>query len=243
MNKEKIKDHNQHNYCCHHKNCSENNESCVSIVPIFNHLEKSQMDEIMGVTHSVSYKKGEVIYSAGDQSDSLYIVNTGRVRIYRLSEAGKEQLLRILKPGDFTGELALFNEAIHEAYASAMVDTSICTVKRSDLQELLLKYPTISFKLMAEFSKRLEKVEKQTTRLATEKVDTRIALFLAECIEVGSKNNEITLPMSKKDLASYLGTTPETISRKLYELETLGYIRLVSNKRIQILELESLLLI
>lgn len=243
MKEETTTKKNKNTHCCHHKDCSGNNESCVSIVPIFNHLEKSQMDEIMGVTHSVSYKKGEVIYSAGDKSDSLYIVNMGRVRIYRLSEAGKEQLLRILKPGDFTGELALFSETIHEAYASAMVDTSICTVKRSDLQELLLKYPTISFKLMAEFSKRLEKVEKQTTRLATEKVDTRIALFLAECIEADNKNNEITLPMSKKDLASYLGTTPETISRKLYEFETLGYIRQISNKKIQILDLESLLLI
>lgn len=197
----------------------------------------------MGVTHSVSFKKGEVIYSAGDQSDSLYIVNIGRVRIYRLSEAGKEQLLRILKPGDFTGELALFNETIHEAYASAMVDTSICTVKRSDFQDLLLKYPSIALKVMAEFSSRLELAERQTTRLATEKVDTRIALFLAECLEDGNMNNEITLPMSKKDLASFLGTTPETISRKLYELETLGYIKLISNKKIQILDLDSLLLI
>lgn len=243
MNKEKTRNNNQHTSCCHHVNCSGNNESCVAIVPIFNHLEKNQMEEIMGVTHSVAYKKGEVIYSAGDQADSLYIINMGRVRIYRLSEAGKEQLLRILKPGDFTGELALFNETLHEAYASAMVDTSICTVKRSDFQDLLLKYPSISLKVMAEFSRRLERAERQTTRLATEKVETRIALFLAECLEVGNMNNEITLPMSKKDLASYLGTTPETISRKLYELETLGYIRLISNKKIQILDLDSLFLI
>jgi CRP/FNR family transcriptional regulator, anaerobic regulatory protein len=234
---------NGHHQSCHHLDCcGTNEESCVSLVPIFNHLEKSQMEEIMSVTHSISYKKGEIIYRAGDQSDSLYIVNKGRVRIYRLSESGKEQLLRILNPGDFTGELALFNDTIHEAYASAMVDTSVCTVKRADFQNLLIKYPTIALKVMAEFSTRLEKAEKQTTRLATEKVDTRIALFLAECIEEDSKNNEITLPMSKKDLASYLGTTPETISRKLLEFETLGYIKQISNKKIKILELDSLLL-
>jgi CRP/FNR family transcriptional regulator, anaerobic regulatory protein len=238
---EKLIKNNQPKQCNHH-NCFTNEESCVSLVPIFNHLEKSQMEEIMSVTHSISYKKGEIIYRAGDQSDSLYIVNKGRVRIYRLSESGKEQLLRILNPGDFTGELALFNDTIHEAYASAMVDTSVCTVKRADFQNLLIKYPTIALKVMAEFSTRLEKAEKQTTRLATEKVDTRIALFLAECIEEDSKNNEITLPMSKKDLASYLGTTPETISRKLLEFETLGYIKQISNKKIKILELDSLLL-
>jgi CRP/FNR family transcriptional regulator len=95
---------------------------------------------------------------------------------------------------------------------------------------------------MAEFSSRLERAERQSTRLATEKVDTRIALFLIECIEEDSKNYEITLPMSKKDLASYLGTTPETISRKLFEFEELGYIKQISNKKIQILDLDSLLL-
>lgn len=228
--------------CNHEGCCTANNESCVALVPIFNHLEKRQMDEIMSVTNSLSYKKGEVIYSPGDKSNALYIINTGRVRIYRLSEAGKEQLLRILNPGDFTGELALFNETIHEAYASAMIDTSICKVNRSDLQDLLMKYPTISLKIMSEFSNRLEKAEKQTTRLATEKVDTRLALFLIECTDSQSKNDEIILPMSKKDLASFLGTTPETISRKLYEFEELGYIKQISNKKIKILDINSLLL-
>lgn len=235
-------DHSSHN-SYHHEHGAETHEDCISLVPIFNHLEKEQMDEIMAVTHSILYKKGENIYSAGDWSDSLYIVSEGRVRIYRLSESGKEQLLRILHPGDFTGELALFSETIHEAYADAMEETSICTVKRSDLQDILLKYPSISLKVLAEFSRRLEQSEKQTTRFATEKVETRIALFLTECIDPESQSNEFVLPMSKKDLAAYLGTTPETISRKLYELEDAGYIKQKVNKKIQILDLEGLLLI
>lgn len=219
----------------------EVHEACVSLVPIFNHLEKEQMEEIMSVTHSVSYKKGESIYRAGDRSDALYIVSKGRVRIYRISESGKEQLLRILYVGDFTGELALFNETIHEAYADAMEDTNVCMLKRSDLQALLLKYPSVSLKVLAEFSRRLEQSEKQTTRFATEKVETRIALFLTECIGHKSRTNEFVLPMSKKDLASYLGTTPETISRKLYELEDVGYIKQKANRKIEILDIDGLL--
>lgn len=227
----------------HHNHGAETHESCISLVPIFNHLEKEQMDEIMAVTHSVLYKKGENIYSAGDKSDSLYIVGAGRVRIYRLSESGKEQLLRILHPGDFTGEFALFSETIHEEYAEAMEKTNVCTMKRSDLQDILLKYPSISLRILSEFSKRLEQSEKQTTRFATEKVETRIALFLTECIDAESHSNEFVLPMSKKDLASYLGTTPETISRKLYELEDAGYIKQKANRKIEILDLDGLLLI
>jgi CRP/FNR family transcriptional regulator len=227
---------------CHH--CHNGiHHSCISLVPIFNHLEEDQMTEIMGTIQSVSYKKGEIIYSAGDQADSLYIVNKGKIRIYRLSEAGKDQLVRILSPGDFTGELALFNQSIHESYAEAIVESQVCTIKRSDLQQFLLKYPSISLKILEEFSNRLDQSEKQITRFSTEKVETRLALFLAECLDQESEHKEITLPMSRKDLASFLGTTPETISRKLTYLESAGYIKQKAGKSIEILDLDGLLLI
>jgi CRP-like cAMP-binding protein len=217
-------------------------QSCVSLVPIFNHLEPEQMDEIMAMVHSVSYKKGEMIYHAGEQSDSLYIVNKGKIRIYRLSESGKEQLVRILNPGDFTGELAIFKNDEHVSFAEAMAETQVCLIKRSDLQELLLKYPSISLKLLKEFSNRLEVSEKQTARFATEKVETRIALFLAECSDE-QQAEEITLPMSKKDLASYLGTTPETLSRRLADLEDQGLIKQNVHRKIELLDLDGLLLV
>lgn len=221
----------------------ESDNACISLVPIFNHLENEQMQEIMGVIKGGSYKKGEIIYRDGDKSDSLYIVNTGKIRIYRLSESGKEQLVRILTPGDFTGELALFHESIHKSYAEAMKDTSVCMITRSDLQEFLLKYPSISLRILSEFSNRLDKSEEQTTRFATESVETRLAFFLAECLDDQEKSMVIELPMTKKDLASYLGTTPETISRKLGELEDEGYIKQRSNKKIEILDLDGLLLL
>ncbi len=225
---------------CHH--CTDHDDYCISLVPIFNHLEEEQMDEVMALIHSRSYKKGEDIYQTGNASDALYIVRRGRVKIYRISESGKEQILRILNPGDFTGELALFNESVHDAFASALVDTDICMIKRNDLQNLLLKYPNISMKILSELSHRLAQSETQTTR-ATERVELRIALFLVESIDHNSKSDVITLPMSKKDLASYLGTTPETISRKLLEFEDAGLIKQLSNKSIKIIDVDGLLFV
>lgn len=231
--------------CPHHAcDASDTHQGCVSMVPIFNHLEPEQMQEIMQVVQAVSYKKGEIIYHAGDQSDSLYIVNKGQIKIYRLSESGKEQLVRILHPGDFTGELALFQDTVHEAYAETMVHTEVCMIHRSDLQSLLLKYPTISLKILSEFSSRLETSEKQTTSFATEKVEARLALFLAECLDSeGDKHNTIHLPMSKNDLASYLGTTPETLSRRLRDFENEGLIKQKGQRKITILDLDGLLLV
>jgi len=227
-----------------HSNGTHNhnhNHSCISLVPIFNHLEQEEMDEINTSAQTVSYKRGEIIYHAGEQSDALYIVHEGKIKIYDLSESGKQQLLRILKTGDFTGELALFNESTHESYSEAMENTSICIFKRTDLQKLLLKYPTISLKLLNEFSKILKDSHKQTTRFATEKVETRIALYLAECAEE-NHSNAFELPMTKVNLASYLGTTPETISRKLTDLEDEGLIK-KNGKKIEILDLDRLMLI
>ncbi|MDD4766517.1 MAG: cyclic nucleotide-binding domain-containing protein, partial [Desulfotomaculaceae bacterium] len=149
-----------------HKCEFEGHKSCVYLVPIFNHLEDGQIAEITEVIQSDSYKKGEIIYRAGDQSDSLYVVRSGKVRIYRLSESGKEQIVRFLSPGDFTGELALFSESVHEAYAEAVENTAVCLIARTDLQKLLLKFPSISLKVLAELSSRLEKSEKQTTRVS-----------------------------------------------------------------------------
>lgn len=217
--------------------------SCISLVPIFNHLEEEQMDEIMKVVNPTSYKKGETVYRDGEQSDSLYIVSSGKIRIYRLSESGKEQLVRILLPGDFTGELALFRESTHKAYAEAMTDTSVCMIRRDDLQAFLIDYPSISLKILSEFSNRLDISETQTTRFATESVETRLAFYLSENIVDKDKSMEIELPMTKKDLASFLGTTPETISRKLSDMEDAGYIKQKSNKKIEILDLDGLLLL
>src|SRR3954447_22102204 len=153
----------ENNFCEHHHG-EGTHKACVSLVPIFNHLESEQMDEIMNTVQSAAFKRGEIIYHDGDRSDSLYIVNKGKIRIYRLSDTGKEQLVRILNVGDFTGELALFSNSIHESFAEAMEETQVCMITRSDLQEFLLKYPSISLKILAEFSNRLEQSEKQTAR-------------------------------------------------------------------------------
>lgn len=214
---------------------------CISIVPIFNHLNPDEMAEIVKTTHSVSHPRGHTIYRAHEPSDGLYIVHKGRVKIYRLSESGKEQLVRILNPGDFTGELSLFTESVHDAYAEAMEPVELCVMDRADFQQFLLKYPAISLKVLSEFSSRLSKTEKQAASIAMESTDTRIAIYLADLAEE-TKNKIVILPMSRKDLASHLGTTPETVSRKLAEFEDLGWIKQHAQREIEVLDLDGLLL-
>ncbi|MDN6729019.1 MAG: Crp/Fnr family transcriptional regulator [Alkalibacterium sp.] len=221
--------------------CNTSHKGCVSLVPIFNHLDTEQMNEVMETVQSQSFKKGELVYHAGDKSDVLTIVNKGSLRLYRLSESGKEQLVRVLRPGEFTGELALFNEKVHENYAEAMEATSVCQITRSQLQALLVKYPSISLKILQELSSRVDQTEQQAARFTTESTEQRLASYLVEMLGSDSQSDIVTLPLTKKDLASYIGTTPETVSRKLKELEELNLIKRISSSKIKIVDEDNLL--
>lgn len=226
---------------CHHQH---EHAQCVRLVPIFNHLEDHQMDMIGESARTLHLQKGEILFRAGEEDDTLYIINSGKIRIYHLSDSGKEQLVRILNPGDFTGEVTIFQPgSVHENYAEALQYTSICLIKQDDLQRYLLQYPQIALKILSEVTMRLNNSEKQTTQVAIENVESRIISFLAENVEEGSGNSPtITLPMSKKDLASYLGTTPETISRRFTSLEQHGLIQQLRKNKIKITNLNQLLL-
>ncbi len=221
--------------------CSTSHRGCITLVPIFNHLDDAQMDEIMETVQAHSFKRGELIYRAGDTSDVLTIVNKGSLRIYRLSDSGKEQLVRVLKPGDFTGELALFNETVHENYAEAMEATSVCQIRRYSLQNLLIKYPSISLKILQALSARVDESEHQAAQFSTESTEQRLAAYLVDLLDGDSQSAIVTLPLTKKNLASYIGTTPETVSRKLKELEEMHLIKRISSSKIEILDEEKLL--
>lgn len=215
---------------------------CISRVPIFNHLPYDELKVIANKATMQIYQRGQFVYQSGDLSDQLFIVHKGKVKIYRLSETGKEQLVRILRSGDFTGEFALFSDQKHDSYAQVAELTQICTISRANVHSLLLKYPAISLHVLAEMSKRLDSSEKQTAVIATESVNARIGQYLADLAEEANALS-FSLPMARKDLASYLGTTPETLSRRFSDFESAGWIQQTGQRQIEILDLDALLLI
>lgn len=102
-----------------------------------------------------------------------------------------------------------------------------------------MKYPRISIKILEEFSRRLKKTEKQLSSLTSEDTEQRIAAYMIELIDE-HRSETITFPMPKKDLASYLGTTPETVSRKLADLQEQGIIDQIGQRKIKILDKQAL---
>ncbi|NLC37556.1 MAG: Crp/Fnr family transcriptional regulator [Alcaligenaceae bacterium] len=215
---------------------------CVARVPIFNHLPSEALSIIADKAVMRPYKRGEFIHRGGDASDKLFIVHKGKVKVYRLSDTGKEQLVRILKPGDFAGELALFSATAHDSWAETMEASEVCTIHQADVRELLLQYPDISLHVLSEFSRRLSASEKQTATIATTSINARLARYLADQAE-HEGSFCFGLPMSRRDLASFMGTTPETVSRKFGEFEEAGWIAQTGQRKIAILDLDALLLI
>ena len=219
---------------------------CIYKVPIFNHLDQATMQLLVKYARPKLLRKGELLYHSGERDNALYIVHKGRLNIYQLSQDGKQQLIRLLKPGDFTGELTLFSkQATHEDFAEAVVDSHICVLHHEDVHQLLSEYPAIAIKLLEEMSRRLMQTQSHVSKVATVSISQRIIMYLegliAESLETSEEDAvEINLNMSRRELASYLGTSPESISRKFTELEQVGLIEQITPKKIRVLDLDGL---
>lgn len=222
-------------HCSHGKN--NNEKSCIEMVPIFSSLSIEEMLEISLTITQREYGKSEVIYLEGEQSEKLFIINKGKVKLAKLSESGKEQIIRVLGPGEFMGELSLFTDSPLNSNAEALESTTVCIVNGNKINSLIEKRPSIALKLLKEMSIRLEKAENQIQALAVQDVEQRLANTL---ISMADDNNFINLTISKKDLASHLGMSRETLSRKLTIFQNKGWIKQEGQRKVMILDIEAL---
>lgn len=213
------------------------NHVCAELVPIFNHLDHESLVKISGITHHRHIRRGETVFSP-DQQSGLIIIARGRVKVYQLSGSGKEQLLRVLEPGDFFGEETLFTSENSASFGEALTALEVCTIGREDFMELLSQYPPISIKLLEEYNRRLVAADRLVTRTATESVASRLAAYLLDLMKV-AESDAVVLPLSMKELAAFLGTTPETLSRRMREFEEEGLLER-KGKQIHILRPDAL---
>lgn len=226
------------------KHCSHgsdiNEKSCIEKVPIFSSLSAEEMLEVSMTTIQREYEKGETIYLEGENAEKLFIISTGKVKVTKLSEAGKEQIIRVLGSGDFMGELSLFTHSPLNSNAEALEPTIVCIVDGKKINNLIEKRPSIAMKILKEISIRLEKAENQIKALAVQGVEQRLADVL---IKMADDNDFINLNISKKDLASHIGVSQETLSRKLTIFQNKGWIKQEGRRKIKLLNKEALELV
>lgn len=208
---------------------------CISTVPLFQSLSVEQVDLIQAQIIERQFSNGDLIHQEGDEANTLYLVQKGQIRIFRLATSGKEQHLRVLEPGDFVGVPALFTQRQYEYFVEATQETTVCCIQRETFKELLLNNPQIALELLSVLSDRLEDSEQQTTWITSESVQGRLANYLLE--EAGKQRTAtLTLTSTKKNIASFLGMSPESFSRGLSKLTKAGLVKQPKANVIQILD-------
>lgn len=227
-------------HCC---DCQEAVHVCARNVPIFASLAPEGLLEVNRLIQSAEYAKGELLFSQGDSSTHLYIVRSGRVKLYSVSADGRQQILRILEQGEFFGELALFQKAQQYCFAEAMEPSQVCLLRQADFQDLLKRKSTVALALLQAMGARLYQAERFISDLTLKTVEERLVSWLLLKAQTGMRvGNEITinLDLSREELAHLLGTTIETVSRRLNGLQAEGLLTLHGHRSIVLQDFDGL---
>ena len=192
-------------------------ELCVHLVPLFNQLSLERQRQVEQLVHHQRIKRGTIVVSP-DMDDRLVIVKSGHGRMYQLSEDCEERVQRMLKTGDYVGETWLLGVANHSSYVEMTTDSDICILNRQDFIQLIHHQSEIALKLMAGQAAMIESLRQQTRLMGLPNIEERVVTYLKQLM-VDQQSSKVKLPLKLKDLSSYLGTTPETLSRTLAQLE------------------------
>lgn len=215
--------------------------SCVRRVPIFSRLAPAQQDVVATFAQTVDVPRGDLLQVPGDPTRELFVVHRGRVKVSHLSPSGRRRLLRVAGPGEVVGEHGFLTGELPDSEVEALEPARVCAFRSSDLVRLVADYPAIATGMLRSLSERLQDAERRLAQ-ATVGVPARLAGFLLDLPTSGGQVVGVRLPWPKKDVASYLGTTPESLSRALDRLQRDGAI-VVSGASVELLDpaaLESL---
>ncbi|MDO5736807.1 MAG: Crp/Fnr family transcriptional regulator [Propionibacteriaceae bacterium] len=213
---------------------------CVARVPLFARLDRDAQHTVASFAHPAQLSRGQLLHGAGSDLAQLFVVHTGRLKVVRVTASGLERIVRIAEPGEVVGEHAFLMGQRPDSYVEALEDTSVCTFQHRDLARLMETHPEIGLQLLRTLSTRLDDAERGLSQNAIG-VPARLADYLLELpMQRDPRGAVVTWPLPKRDVASYLGTTPESLSRALARLEAQGLLTAASRHRTILLDLDGL---
>lgn len=208
-------------------------------IPLFLKLPDAALRMLEGILVARSFHKGENIFTEGSASAGFYIIIKGRVKVFKLSAEGKEQILHIVGPRELLGAVSAFAGSPYPAHADAMEKTTAFFLPRKDFLALIQKEPTVVMNMMANLSMRLQHFTRMIEDLSLKEVPGRLAAYLLYLCERTGCRDFIEIDISKGQLASLLGTIPETLSRILRKMSEKSLLK-VSGRRIRLLNRKAL---
>ena len=207
-------------------------------IPLFADLPDEDIESISNLAATRTYPKNTIIISEGDDSDSLYVVLSGKVKVFLSDDDGREIIINILGEGEYFGELALLDDAPRSASVMTSEECKLAVISKSSFEDCLFKNPQLSLRVIKELSKRMRSLTQNVKSLALMDVYGRVARTLLDMAEPMETNRELLVvrqKLTQRDIASMVGASREMVSRILKDLTTGGYIT-IQNKTITINE-------
>lgn len=198
--------------------------SFLKQVPLFSGLTAEQYDELAMIVTLQDYGRGQSIFAEGDPGTGFYVVMEGLVKIYKLSLEGKEQILHIFGPGEPFAEAAVFIGSTFPAHALALEKSRAIFIPRKAFIDLIQTNPALAMNMLAALSMRLKKFAHLIEDLSLKEVPGRVAAHILYLSTQQGDSDTVKLNIGKAQLASLLGTIPETLSRILNKLSKQGLI-------------------
>jgi CRP/FNR family transcriptional regulator len=199
--------------------------------PLFSELTIDQLRQISLISKVQNFKKNEMLFSEGDDYKGFFILLKGSVKVYKISSEGKESILHLIKPLDAFGDVPLFEGGNYPVFAQAISDSILIFYPKNEFKQLLMCNSTICFNMLTGFAKRMRRLTQKVEDLTTKEVSSRFSRYLLEEITKAGTDKLpepfVKLNISKKNIASYIGTITETLSRLLKKLQDDGIIRIV----------------
>ena len=215
-------------------------EEIIKSTSLFEGLSEEEIEAVSRLIFEKKFGKGETIFFEGDEADGFYIVSSGQIKVFKMNPMGKEHILHIFGPGEPVGEVPVFSKQPFPANAEAIIKSSTLFFPRKDFVALIEKNPSIALNMLAVLSRRLRQFAIQIENLSLKEVPARLAGYLLYIAKEQDNGNAVKLPVSKGQLASLLGTIPETLSRIFSRMSDEGLIQ-VEGRLITILDRDGLM--
>ena len=190
-------------------------------IPVFSKLKIKELKSIQKLARARDYGPGELIFSKADASKQLFIIHTGRVRIFAPSSGKKRKTFAYLGHGSFFGEMGILESKPRSASAEAVSYTRVLAIKKADFMKLLRQDPGLTFYLLKTVSERLRRTDDEIETLLFSNILGRVSKTLRDLSRTGVKSRGgilIKEHFSQQELADMVGTTREPVTRALSSL-------------------------
>jgi CRP/FNR family transcriptional regulator, cyclic AMP receptor protein len=193
-------------------------------IPLFSDLDKAELALLSGKAVARCYPRNAIILNEGEHSDSLYIIRSGRVKVFLGNDAGREVILNVQGPGEYFGELALIDSGPRSASVISQEKCRLSIISKADFEEFLQQHPAATVKIMRGLVKRLRALTENVRSLALMDVYGRVARLLLKLSQPEGDVRVIRDALTQQDIADRVGASREMVSRILKDLREGGYI-------------------